>query len=360
MPFGIGLEANFVGAKGSNLPVVRQINYIPLQFLNSTTQVFDAAVGSFLSQTVSNPFRGLVPSNANYNGNTIARRSLLTPFPEFGNISLTEYNGSNSYYALQLQVVKRFTAGLSLNASYTRSREREKTTRLNPQDADLTEQIAPNDRPNRFTFSTIYELPIGRGRWIGKDWNHWLDALIGGWQMQTNYEWQSGEPLLFGNVFFAGDPNGLKSKLGKKDDQGRRYGIDIPAFDVTGFYPAGTVLSGGTAPASIALGVNTTQAGANTVRYFPLTVDGLRNQRFLNFNIGFSKNFRIREGMKFQIRVEAINALNNPYFSAPNLSPANVPNLVSPTADNLGRFGFTSGPTRQPPRDIQIGGRFTF
>jgi len=317
-------------------------------------------VSTFLSATVPNPFRNLVPSNGTYNAATIARRSLLSPYPEFGNITLTVYNGSSTYYALQVQIVKRFTKSLSLNGSYTRSRERETTTRLNPQDADLTEQIAPNDRPNRFTFSTVYELPIGRGRRIGKDWNHWLDALIGGWQLQTNYEWQSGEPLLFGNVFFSGDPNSLKSRLGKKDSQGRRYGIDIPAFDVTGFYPAGFVLNGGASPASIALGTNTTQSGANTIRYFPLAVDGLRNQRFLNFNLGFSKNFHIRENMKFQLRVEAVNALNRPYFSPPNLSPSNVPNLVNPAADNLGRFGFTSAPTRQPPRDIQIGGRFTF
>ena len=247
-----------------------------------------------------------------------------------------------------------------MNASYTRSREKERTTRLNPQDANLTEQLAPNDRPNRFTLSSIYELPIGRGRTIGSHWNHLLDALIGGWQLQGNYEWQSGEPLLFGNVYFSGDPSTLKSKLGKKDENGRRYGIDIPAFDVTNFYPAGTALNGGAAPAAIALGNNNQQSGANTVRYFPLAVDSLRNQRFLNFNVGLSKNFRIREGMKFQIRIEAINALNNPYFSAPNLVPTNMPNLITPGVDNTGKFGFTTGPTRQPPRDIQIGGRFTF
>ena len=360
LPFGIGVEATFVGARGSDLAVARQINFIPLPFLNSTTQVFDATVGTFLSTTVQNPFRTLVPSNAGYNGTTIARRSLLTAFPGFGNITQTEYNGSNTYYALQLQVVKRFTTGLSLNGSYTRSREKDKTTRLNPQDAELTEQIGANDRPNRFTLSAIYELPIGRGRAMGKNWNRTLDTLLGGWQFQTNYEWQTGEPLLFGNVFFAGDPSSLKSRFGEKDEQGRRYGVDIPAFDVTGFYPAGFVLNGGAAPASIALGVNTTQAGANTVRYFPLTLDSLRNQRFLNFNLGMSKNFRVREGMKFQVRIEAIGVLNSPYFSAPNLAPGNVPNLVSATANNLGRFGFTTGPTRQPPRDIQIGGRFTF
>lgn len=360
LPFGIGFEAMFVGARGSDIAVAKQINYIPLQYLNTTTNAFDATVSTFLSATVSNPFRTLVPSNAGYNGATIARRSLLTPFPEFGNIALTEYNGSNSYSSLQLQAIKRFNKGLSINASYTRSREKEKSTRLNPQDADLTEQIAPNDRPNRFTISSIYELPIGRGRAFGSHWNHVLDAFIGGWQLQGNYEWQSGEPLLFANVFFTGDATALKSRLGKKDSSGQRYGVDIPAFDITGFYPAGTVFNGGTAPASIAVGNNLQQSGANTVRYFPLALDGLRNQRFLNFNVGLSKNFRIREGMKFQIRVEAINTLNNPYFSAPNLVPTNLPNLVTPGVDNTGKFGFTTGPTRQPPRDIQIGGRFTF
>ncbi len=360
LPFGVGFEATVVVARGSNLAVARQINYIPLQYLNTTTPTFDAAVSTFLSASVPNPFRTLVPSNATYNAATIARRSLLTPFPGFGNITQTEYNGTNSYNSLQLQIVKRFTKGLSLNGSYTFSQEKERTSRLNPQDLNLTEQIGPNDRPHRFAFSAIYELPIGRGRYIGKNWNHLVDALVGGWQFQTNYEWQSGEPLIFANVFFNGDPQSLVSKLGKKDSQGRRYGVDIPAFDVTGFYPAGFVINGSAAPASIGVGVNTTQAGANTVRYFPLTTAGLRNQRFLNFNLGMSKNFRIREGMKFQIRVEAVNLLNNPYFSPPNLTPGNVPNLLDPTANNLGRFGFTSGPTRQPPRDVQIGGRFTF
>jgi hypothetical protein len=206
----------------------------------------------------------------------------------------------------------------------------------------------------------IYELPFGKGKTWGSDWNAALDAILGGWQIQTNYERQSGEPLLFGNVFFEGDPNSLKARLGGKMTRStlryRYSGIRHHRF-----LSAGTVFDGTAAPASIALGNINAQNGANTLRYFPLTVDGLRNQRFLNFNIGLSKNFRIREGMKFQFRFEAINALNNPYFSAPNLATnGNKPNLVNPAANNLGRFGFTTGPTRQPPRDFQIGGKFTF
>jgi hypothetical protein len=120
--------------------------------------------------------------------------------------------------------------------------------------------------------------------------------------------------------------------------------VDIPAFDTAGFYPGGVVNTGS---AAIGLGNIYTVTGANTIRYFPLALDNLRNQRFLNFNVGMSKNFRIRESMKFQVRIEAINALNNPYFNPVNLTPTSS------------SFGFTNG-QRQPPRDIQLGGKFTF
>src|SRR5262249_13401456 len=153
-----------------DLAVNRLINYVPTQYLNHGA-AFDSSTQTFLNAMVANPFRGLIPSSATYNAPTIQRRLLLVPYPEFGNIAVTEYNGSSTYKALQLQLTKRYTQGLSLNASYTYSKERESLTRLNPQDAELTEQVAANDRPHRLTFSFIYELPIGRNRWIGRNWN---------------------------------------------------------------------------------------------------------------------------------------------------------------------------------------------
>jgi hypothetical protein len=352
LPYKIGFEATYILSRGYDLAVARELNAINPAYLNSfapgtapaTITAAITAVNTFLNATVSNPLRGLIPDGGAWNATTIARRRLLVPFPQFGNIAITQYNGTSSYQALQLQLVKRFTGGLSVNGSYTFNREHETVRYLNPQDSELVDQVSPTERPHRFTISSIYELPIGRNRLIGKDWNPVLDGIFGGWQLTGVYEWQSGEPLSFGNVYYNGDINALVNKLGKKDSQGRRYGVDIPGWDLTGFYLNG-VVAAANAPA---FANNYTSGSANTLRSLPLTTGHFRNQRFLKFDVGLSKSFKIKEGMKVQLRVEAINLLNAPYFSAPNLDPTSS------------TFGFTTAPTRQPPRDIQIGGKFTF
>jgi hypothetical protein len=136
--------------------------------------------------------------------------------------------------------------------------------------------------------------------------------------------------------------------LGKKNEQGQRYGVDIRAWDNTGFFVPDPTPTNPDRVSVPGVANNFTSGSAITLRNIPFTTHGLRNQRFLKFDVGISKNFRIREGMKLQFRIDAINALNKPYFSVPNVTPSSS------------SFGFTNAPVRQPPRDIQIGGRFTF
>src|SRR5688572_846185 len=352
---GIGVEATYIYSRGSNLAVNRELNFIPrdcvrvtdgqpclvdLATANPATLVADLATATtYLNATVPNPFRTLVPDGGAWNSSTMQRRRLLTAFPQFGNVSVMEYDGSSTFNSIQLQFVKRFTQGLSLNGSYTWMHDRLKDQYLNPQDTELTEYISPFERPHRFTFSGIYELPFGKGKKWGNSWNAVVDAFFGGWQLQGLYEWQSGEPLMLPNAFYSGDITQLQSFLGEKDSEGRRYGVDIRAWDNSGFAINGTVPG---------VANNHTSGSAISLRNIPITTDGLRNQRFLKFDAGISKSFKIKEGMKIQVRIEAINLLNSPYFSTPNLTPS--------SSD----FGFTSAPVRQPPRDIQIGGRFTF
>ncbi|HEY0460590.1 MAG TPA: TonB-dependent receptor [Pyrinomonadaceae bacterium] len=353
LPFDIAVEATYVHSNGSDLPVLRQLNYIPRQYLNDFTGVTDptiinpavAATTTFLNQTVPNPFRGLVPQNSALNGPTIQRRFLLTQYPQFQDLIVTEYNGSSTYNALQLQANKRLSHGFSFNASYTYSRDMEKTRRLNPQDEELNESLSVFDRPHRFTFSGVFEIPFGRGRQYFSNLNRAVDTILGGWQFNAVYEWQSGEPLVLQNAVYTGDITQLENLLGERDEQGRRYGltsevvnsngvlVNLPAFNTSGF---------------ISLGNNYTVSSQNSLRVLPYTLDNFRNQPFQKFDVGLTKNFNFTEKMKLQVRVEAINALNWVYLG--NGLQLGVTNAA---------FG-TVNAQRNLPRDIQLGARFTF
>ena len=80
-PYNIGVEATFVYSHGYNLPVFRQLNYIPREYLNDLSGVTDGGTilnaittaQTFLNATVPNPFRGLVATDAGLNaGDTCA------------------------------------------------------------------------------------------------------------------------------------------------------------------------------------------------------------------------------------------------------------------------------------------------
>src|SRR5262249_49400943 len=163
-----------------------------------------------------------------------------------------------------------FSDGLTLTTTYTYSRLREKINYLNPSDTELEDRISILDRPHRFTFSGIYELPIGRGKLIGENMNRVLDAIVGGWQLNGTYEWQSGEPfLLTSNLYYPGQIGAIESKLGQTDGNGLKYGIDRSAIF---------------APGLVAL-------NSFGLRNVPTTLDKVRNQPFLNVNLSLSKNF---------------------------------------------------------------------
>ena len=146
----------------------------------------------------------------------MTRGQSLLQFPQFTNLWIQEYNGTNRYNSFQLQVNKRF-ARLTFTMTYTYSNLREQVNYLNPSDTELEDRISVFDRPHRFTFAGTYQLPIGRGRPFGNDMNKLLDAFIGGWQVNGTYEWQSGEPfpLTAAPLYFPDDPSTIESLLGK-------------------------------------------------------------------------------------------------------------------------------------------------
>lgn len=333
LPGQIVIEANFIHSRGYDLAVSKDLNFVPRSFLGNTPAT-DIASNTFLTGTIPNPFRNLVPGGSAFNtATTITRAQSLLAFPQFTHLWTQEYNGSNRYNSLQLQINKRFATDVMLNATYTYSNLREKVNYLNPSDTELEDRISQFDRPHRFTLSGVYELPIGRGRSVGNNMNRWLDAFIGGWQLNGTYEWQSGEPFLLtaANLFFPGDLSTIVSRLGDGDGQGGKFGIDRSAI---------------VAPGLVALTVF-------GIRNVPTTLESLRNQPFSVANLSVTKNFKMGESRRLQLRAEALNAFNHPYFGAGmglNPGTAAAPNAA---------FGLVTT-QRNNPRDIQFGAKFIF
>ncbi len=332
LPGHFVLEANYVSAWGYDLGVARNLDFVPRSFLASDPAA-DATANTFLSATIPNPFRNLLPGGSPFNtASTITRAQSLLPFPQFTNLWIEQSNGSNNYKALQLQLSQRFSSDLTLTVTYTRSRLREKLDYLNPSDTALEDRVSTDDRPNRFTLSTVYLLPIGKGKRFGNHANRYVDAAIGGWQVNGTYEWQSGEPFLLSPTqvwYFAGDITQVKSHTGENNSQGQKFGIDIPAFNTAGI-----------------LRLNNFNTGLRNV---PTTLDNLRNQPFLNVNLSVSKNFNFGEKRKLQLRAEALNAFNHPYFG----------NGIGLDPNTPGSFGLVTT-QRNNPRDIQLGIKYVF
>ena len=214
--------------------------------MSPVSRIRDAANEAFLSQSVANPFQGLLPGTT-LNGATISRAQLLRPYPQFlaganngavsgtGTISVgtEEYRGSDHYQAGTILIEKRFTGHNSLTASYTRSHETDRINFLNPADDILESRVSPNDRPNRASLGGILDLPFGHGHRYGSGWNALTDAVLGGWTVSATYQWQISGGTINGSST-ANAVNFTPSIVLSPDTGNRNTGFNVQA---TGFAP---------------------------------------------------------------------------------------------------------------------------
>ena len=89
----------------------------------------------------------------------------------------------------------RSSGGYSLMSHYTWSRAFNYTNTYYNIDRELA--YGPNDNHRRHVFNLngLWELPFGNGRTYLSDATGVLNALAGGWQVNTVFTWQSGLPF---------------------------------------------------------------------------------------------------------------------------------------------------------------------
>jgi hypothetical protein len=302
---------------------------------------------------VANPFQGLFPDNPGSGGATIARRRLLLAYPHFDTLNIEKARGTNRYHGVLVRLDKRFTDGLMVMTSYTWSRFRERVAPLNPWE-DLEDRIGTVDRPHRVTFASVVELPFGHGRKIGADWNGVLNAIGGGWQLSGKFEWQTGQPLTWGNVYYdaaCGSPSDLTGQWGTVD--GRKLGVDVPFFDTSCFYTRDGQPFRNAAGNVVTFQAPEISLGAANIRRFPTTLPNIRFQDHHLLDLGVTKSFAFGSRVRMQIRIEALNATNYTLFNAGNV-------ILAPTNASFGKITNIDSSTVMKPRDFQLGVRLTF
>jgi hypothetical protein len=319
LPWRLLVEATYVGAKGENLPVLRQLNGVPLQYL-STSSVRDNEANNRLTQQVPNPFAGLLPGTG-LNGANVSRSQLLRPYPQFTSIQATETIGASDYHSLQTRVERRLANGFTVQVAYAWQRTMTETGFLNDAAPTLERVISPFDREHTFTSSGLVELPFGRNRRFGRNWGGVTNTVLGGWQIGYIVKAQSGAPLGFGNFLFA-------EGMGVDDIM-----ADNPTVDQW-FNPA-------------AFNRVSAQQLVSNVRTQPSRFGDVRGPGYAVLDLSLLKNIGLGGNRQLQLRLESYNALNRANLQNPN---------TGVTSSALGTITAQNG----LPRQLQIAAKVSF
>ncbi|MCG3163920.1 MAG: hypothetical protein JMDDDDMK_05379 [Acidobacteria bacterium] len=294
LPGGWVAEAAYVGNRGTHIEFARNLNVTPQKYL-SRSATRDNATNSYLTAQVPNPFAGLMPANAisDLRGTNIQRQRLLRPFPQFDAVNTTVNDGYSWYHSLQTRLDKRFSKGYTLGLSYTFSKFMEATELLNQDDPRPTEVISASDRPHRFSASGIYEFPFGKGRKFLANVNQFASYVVSGWQISTVYQFQSGVPINFGNIFFTGNVKDI-ALSGSEQSLTRWFNTS-----------AGFVTASNAQPVS-------------NVRTFPFRFSSVRSDQINNIDFSLLKKTEVLENKNLEFRAEFLNAFNHALFPGPN------------------------------------------
>ncbi len=369
-PGEITIGVDYSASRSTHLPYssysgAANVNFLPSSIRDKIVNGDPVCNGlgptDCLAQQVTNPFQPLFsgpdaifnePSSI-YNDDTIPLINLLRPYPQFDGpfAGLARLTAQAEYNSMQVRFQKRPSHYISFEGNYTLSKSMDNssagansfiTTSLssgNPQVLDNLQaerSISANDATHRLVLAMIGEVPVGRNRWIGKEMNRALDAIVGGWSISTIVTFQTGTPINIGmNSPLLADGNQRPEVVCSQVSSGISYhqaaangltGVGNPSvFNSNCFADPGDNVPG------------------NAPRYF----SNLRSDGVHNADLSFSKEFTIREGMKLQVRGEFFNFTNTPRFNVPN------------TLFGSSQFGMVTSTLNQP-RHTQIGLRFEF
>ncbi|HEX5084123.1 MAG TPA: hypothetical protein VFY40_18910, partial [Blastocatellia bacterium] len=171
----------------------------------------------------------------------------------------------------------------------------------NAYDFNRDRAVSDFDIKHNFTSSWSYDLPFGKGKWIGGSVGDVADKFIGGWQLSGILLLRSGLP------FTVNQSTNLQSTgAGNRPNRVGSGKLDNPTidrwFDLSAFTPTAD----------------------NTGTYGNSGRNILRAPGQTNVDISLVKNTRFGERFEHQLKFEFFNAFNHAQFAAPGNTIGNA------------------------------------
>ncbi len=280
---------------------------------------------------------------ANFPSSQTVRQALLA-YPQYSGLlaPVGAPLGKTWYDALQTSVTKRYSHGFLVNANYTYSKNLDLITTQDPFNRSLGKNISANDLPHAFRLTTQYEVPTHLRSDLPVLRNKVVSYALSGWSTGWTLSYQSARLV------------GLPTSSGS-----------VPISNFLGYGPGPAQLIPGMSPWSVDWtdynGVHHTDPlninchcfdPTKTVVLNPAAFTNVPNGQFANNegsirsfrgfrtpleSANFGRNFRIKERVNLNLRVEFTNVFNR----------MNYASLTTPIT--LGTFTtapvkFTSGP----------------
>jgi len=242
------------------------------------------------------------------------------------------------YNSMQVRFTKRLSEGYSVTAGYTLQHAKQDNNDYFFMDPDLNYATTDWDRTHGVTFSLVAELPFGNGKMFMHDASGAANAVIGGWQFNTNTVIMSGLP-------FSVSYNDAGSDRDTGPNRPNLIGnADGPQTQDQWFnaLPIGASGSAFGRPAKGTFG--------------DMERNSLRGPGYWRVDASLFKNFAMAKSRFIQVRIEAFNLFNHVNLGQPDTT-IGVPGNLNP---NAGRITSTMNGNLEPQRYFQFGLKFAF
>ncbi len=275
-----------------------------------------------------------------YDVNRPAYDTGVKPYPLLGTIPVNNTEGSSIYHGMHAQVERRMMKGLQFSGAYTWSHAIDNSpagfdsdyryggNMVDPFQWWSKERANSNlDVRDRFVFNALFELPFGRGRSFGSNWNRSIDAVLGGWEVSPIVTLASGFPFDV-TCQYCSSPSTRPDLVGAL----RQLNSPMEWFDTTAFQRVasnpvtGTPIASGSSPRN------------------PFTGPGTKT---LDLTIG--KTFTFTERVHAKFSADFFNMFNTPQFNQPD---GNM--------NDGGNFGKITSLRFDSQREVQVGLRISF